>query len=119
MNFDRELKELRNSYNDIKWELTRVIDKGNAQIRELERIYSSNVGKAEDAINKALNDVIRQVDNIISDLKKQMEEYKNNKNSLLRDAEVFYLKKLDAKRQSLLNEFKSEVKSQFIVKGEL
>lgn len=119
MNFDSELKELRNSYNEIKWEITRVINNGNDKIRELERIYSSNVGKAEDAINKALDDVKRQVDNLISDLKKQMGEYKNNKISLLRDAEDFYLKELDEKRQTLLNEFKSKVKSQFIVKGEL
>lgn len=70
MNIDKELRDLKRSYDDIRWQIKSIIEKGNSQIKDLERFYSSNVGKVEESINQTLVAIEKEVNNLISNFEK-------------------------------------------------
>ncbi|CCZ85568.1 unknown [Firmicutes bacterium CAG:631] len=119
MNLDRELRDLKKSYDDTRWKIKSIIEKGNSQIKDLERFYSSNVGKVEESINQTLVNIEKEVNNLISNFEKNLREYKTSQNEMLKEMEETYLKEIDAKKKSLETEFKSKIKCQFVVKGVL
>ena len=119
VNLDKELRDLKRSYDDIRWEIKSIIEKGNSQIKDLERFYSSNVGKVEETITQTLEAIEKEVNNLISNFEKQMGEYKTSQNKMLKEMEEAYLKEIEAKKKNLETEFKSKIKCQFVVKGVL
>ncbi|MGY5139380.1 hypothetical protein ACUZ9N_01460 [Mycoplasmopsis gallinarum] len=119
MNLDKELKDLKRSYDDIRWKIKSIIEKGNSQIKDLERFYSYNAGKVEESINETLKSIEKEVNNLISNFEKNLREYKTSQNKMLKEMEETYLKEIYAKKKSLEVEFKSKIKCQFIVKGVL
>lgn len=119
MDFDSELRQLKNSYRDISRQIDRYISDGERMIRDIEKSYSDNVGKVESLIDSQIENIEKQIDEIVRSYEKEVDNYKSERQKGIRILQQNYIQELKTRKQQVIDQISVNLRNAMTIKGEL
>lgn len=118
MNFDNELRQLKNIYREASRKIDKYISDGEQLIKEIDKAYSNNVGKVESLIDAEITNIGKQIDEIVRSYEKEISKFTMNWQEDIRNLESNYIDELKSKKKLVLQQIPVNLKNAMTIKGE-